>query len=97
LAEHFKQHPVLNLADVAYTLQVGRKAFNHRRMIVCRDLADTVKTIEVSDPRRMFTATQEPHNRPLVFMFPGGERNMSIWVLSSTKQSPPCVSRSTCA
>ena len=38
LAEHLKQHPDLNLADVAHTLQVGRRTFDHRRMVVCRDL-----------------------------------------------------------
>jgi acyl transferase domain-containing protein/acyl carrier protein len=71
LAEHFKQHPGLNLADVAYTLQVGRKAFNHRRMLVCHDRADAVQTLAVPNPRRVLSATQEPHHRPIVFMFPG--------------------------
>jgi acyl transferase domain-containing protein len=37
LAEHLQQHPDLNLADVAHTLQVGRRAFEHRRMVVCRN------------------------------------------------------------
>src|SRR5690242_9338995 len=32
--EHLARHPALNLADVAYTLQVGRKECSHRRMLV---------------------------------------------------------------
>ncbi|MGO9958820.1 MAG: beta-ketoacyl synthase N-terminal-like domain-containing protein [Solirubrobacteraceae bacterium] len=34
---HLHRHPELELADVAYTLQVGRTPFNHRRIIVCAD------------------------------------------------------------
>ena len=32
LAEHLRSHPELPLADVAWTLQVGRKAHPHRRI-----------------------------------------------------------------
>src|SRR6266566_4814698 len=31
LVTHLKKHPELNLSDIAYTLQVGRSAFNHRQ------------------------------------------------------------------
>src|SRR5262249_19869330 len=72
LVEYLKQHPALNLADVAYTLQVGRKIFSHRRTMICHSLTDAVTTLETLDPRRVFTAIQEPHDRPVVFMFPGG-------------------------
>ncbi|HBL29312.1 MAG TPA: hypothetical protein DD490_20975, partial [Acidobacteria bacterium] len=30
LARHLREHPEVDLADVAYTLQVGRRAFRHR-------------------------------------------------------------------
>jgi len=46
LVEHLKQHPDLNLADVAYTYQVGRQAFTHRRMLVCQTLEGAVTTLE---------------------------------------------------
>src|SRR5207253_6803293 len=36
LATYLKQHTESSLADVAYTLQVGRKTFSHRRVVVCR-------------------------------------------------------------
>jgi hypothetical protein len=42
LAVHLKQHPELNLADVAYTLQEGRKAFAHRLSLVCRCLPEAI-------------------------------------------------------
>jgi phthiocerol/phenolphthiocerol synthesis type-I polyketide synthase E len=42
LAGHLESHPEIGadeLADVAFTLRVGRRAFDHRRAVVCRDAA----------------------------------------------------------
>ncbi|MDF5706499.1 MAG: beta-ketoacyl synthase N-terminal-like domain-containing protein [Nostoc sp. S4] len=71
LVTHLKQHPDLKLADVAYTLEVGRRAFDHRRMVVCQNFDDAVKTLETLDPQRIFTHFQEPCNQQVVFLFPG--------------------------
>jgi len=56
---------------VAFTLQVGRKDFSHRRMVVCTDLADAISVLETKDPRRVFTSVHVPADRPVVFMFTG--------------------------
>jgi acyl transferase domain-containing protein/acyl carrier protein len=71
LVDYLKQHPNTKLADVAYTLQIGRRAFNHRRMVVCRNVDDAVNALTVLDPQRVFTGLQENNDRPVVFMFPG--------------------------
>jgi phthiocerol/phenolphthiocerol synthesis type-I polyketide synthase E len=71
LVNHLKCYPDLNLADVAYTLQNGRKAFSHRRMVVCQDLDDAVTTLETLEPKRVLTSLQEPINRDVVFVFSG--------------------------
>ncbi|QDL10797.1 polyketide synthase [Brasilonema octagenarum UFV-E1] len=71
LVQHLKQHPNINLADVAYTLGVGRRVFDHRRMVVCQDIDDTVKILETKDPQRVFTHFTEPCEQEVVFMFPG--------------------------
>jgi acyl transferase domain-containing protein/acyl carrier protein len=71
LLKHLKHDPALNLADVAYTLQVGRKAFKERRAVVCRDLDDAVAALETLDRRRVLTNAQAPAERPVAFMFPG--------------------------
>ena len=71
LLEHLKQHLDLNLADVAYTLHRGRKAFDHRRMIVCQSLEDAMTSLQTGDPKRVWTSFQEPTNRDIVFMFSG--------------------------
>ena len=36
LRRHLEAHPDISLADVAYTLQVGRREFSQRRAVVCR-------------------------------------------------------------
>ncbi|MBP5972976.1 SDR family oxidoreductase [Brasilonema sp. CT11] len=71
LANYLQQHPELNLADVAYTLAVGRQTFNHRRIMVCETIDDAVKTLHPVEPQRVFTYYQQPCNYPVVFMFPG--------------------------
>jgi acyl transferase domain-containing protein/acyl carrier protein len=71
LGEHLKSNPPSSLADVAYTLQVGRKSFPRRRMLVCQSLADAVAALESLDRRRVSTHYQEPADRDVVFMFPG--------------------------
>ena len=71
LVENLKQHSHLSLADVTYTLQVGRKAFSYRRMLVCQNVNDAISTLETSDPKRMLTVYQERRNPPVAFMFSG--------------------------
>jgi acyl transferase domain-containing protein len=71
LIRYLEQRPDANIADVAYTLQVGRRAFAHRRMLVCRDLPDALAALRGLDPKRVLTARQESEERPLAFMFPG--------------------------
>ena len=63
--DYVKANPGLNLADAAYTLMVGRKAFEHRRMLVCRDLAGIIHT-----PGAEGKAVAREEKRA-VFMFPG--------------------------
>ena len=71
LLTHLKLNPHLTLADVAYTLQIGRRAFNHRRMLVCHSLKDAIAALEAQDARRVFTSGPETAERPLAFMFTG--------------------------
>ncbi|MCP3142305.1 type I polyketide synthase [Pyxidicoccus xibeiensis] len=71
LAEHLKAHPTLPLADVAYTLAVGRRTFDHRRFVVCRDTEDAAGTLATLHPERVLSRVQESTQRSLVFLFPG--------------------------
>ena len=71
LVEHLKNQPDLNLADVAYTLQVGRRRFGNRRVVVCQNVDDAVNALDTADPKRVFTAFADMDDRPVVFMFSG--------------------------
>ncbi len=71
LATHLRDHPDFTLADVAYTLQVGRRRFGHRRAVVCRDARNAVDMLESSDPKLVMTVHSEQEDRPVAFMFPG--------------------------
>ncbi|HDN26284.1 MAG TPA: SDR family oxidoreductase [Thioploca sp.] len=72
LLEHLKQHPDLNLADVAYTYQVGRHVFDHCRLLVCQTLEDAVTALETREAKRIVSHTLENYQEPsVVFMFSG--------------------------
>ncbi|HJT56499.1 MAG TPA: type I polyketide synthase [Ktedonobacteraceae bacterium] len=72
LATHLEHHPNLDLADVAYTCQVGRKTLRQQRMLVCRDRQEAVELLRTQRTGRVFTHIRETnHKRPIAFMFPG--------------------------
>jgi amino acid adenylation domain-containing protein len=71
LAEHLRDEPGIPLPDVAFTLQVGRKAFQHRRALLCRDLPEAALALETLDPERVLTLTATPGEHPVAFLFPG--------------------------
>ncbi|WP_329585423.1 phosphopantetheine-binding protein [Kitasatospora sp. NBC_01250] len=48
LARHLEQHPEQPLADVAWTLQSGRRAFAHRRHVVCADRAEAIAALSAT-------------------------------------------------
>ncbi len=61
------------LADIAYTLQVGRQPFEHRRFAVCRTLDDAIAALEGADASRVFSAAHrasEGTASEVVFLFP---------------------------
>jgi amino acid adenylation domain-containing protein len=77
LADHLRQAPGLELADVAFTLTHGRKAFQHRRALVVSGMsgasgvADAAVALETRDPERLLSTALDPGDRPVAFLFPG--------------------------
>ena len=72
LADHLETHPDLPLADVAYTLKEGRRAFEKRRVLVAGSQAEAVELLRSNDTRRVFTHSALADKPEIVFMFPGG-------------------------
>ena len=50
LAGYLKAHPDVNIADIAYTLQVGRRALKHRRVIMCAGVAGAICALKDDAP-----------------------------------------------
>jgi acyl transferase domain-containing protein/acyl carrier protein len=71
LLAHLKAHPEQSLADIAFTLQTGRKLFANRRALVCRNHQDAIEALEDTTGGRMLTLVQEKQDRPVCFLFPG--------------------------
>jgi len=70
-AAHLLEHPEQNFADVAFTLQEGRKAFEHRRMAVCRDASAAASLLQSRIPSQVFTTVSASRRRPVAFLLPG--------------------------
>ena len=71
LATFLKTNPDAKIADAAYTLQTGRKVFNHRRFVVCRGPQDAAAALEAPEGQRRVTAFQETTSPEITFMFSG--------------------------
>ncbi len=63
--------PGYRMTDIAYTLQNGRKEFNHRCIVMCKDRENAVDVLANKDPVQMTFSQTTASSRPVAFMFPG--------------------------
>ena len=71
LAAHLENHPEQPLADVAYTLQSGRRLFAHRRWVVARDHQEAITRLRSPEVQRDASLVREPRDAQVAFLFPG--------------------------
>jgi acyl transferase domain-containing protein/acyl carrier protein len=71
LARHLSARHDAELADVAYTLQVGRRRMSHRRIVVCREAAEAVRQLESAAPPHLYASEPEGERPRLIYLFPG--------------------------
>jgi acyl transferase domain-containing protein/acyl carrier protein len=71
LARYLREHPETDLADVAYTLKVGRPAFKHRRALVCSSADEAAAALANPRDPRLLTALQDTGDRPVAFLLSG--------------------------
>jgi amino acid adenylation domain-containing protein len=60
-----------SFADVAYTLQAGRRAFDHRSSLVAKNAAEAIATLSKPDSRSVISAVRDGKHSDVIFMFPG--------------------------
>ena len=71
LAAHLEVNPDINMADVAHTLRLGRKAFVQRACVVADSSRQAVASLrDPASPQKLF-GTVEAKAPDIVFMFPG--------------------------
>ena len=86
LVAHLKSEPAPHLADAAWTLQVGRRRFSHRRAAVVRNLPEAILALSQRDPKRVQSRASTNDSASANFLFPGQgsqHRNMSRQVYES--------------
>ncbi len=88
LADFFARYPDSNLADVAYTLQVGRRAFEHRRIAVCRNAADAAAVLGRGDAARAFTTVAATPSPSCVLMFPSLDEAAPLPIAELYEEEP---------
>ncbi|GCE23093.1 type I polyketide synthase [Dictyobacter kobayashii] len=74
LAAYLQAHPELPCADIAYTLQLGRKEFECRQAILCRDVREAIAALQGQQGPKIADSSKEnvPGNRrQIAFAFPG--------------------------
>jgi acyl transferase domain-containing protein/NAD(P)-dependent dehydrogenase (short-subunit alcohol dehydrogenase family) len=69
LAGFLERRPDIDLADLAYTLQAGRKVFEHRALLAAADSVAAAASLR--NARALARAHGEPGARPVNFMFSG--------------------------
>ncbi|MFD2169296.1 type I polyketide synthase [Tumebacillus lipolyticus] len=71
IAAYLSERQDVELADVAHTLQTGRRAFRHRRIVAVQGHADAVEALRAQVSKRVVTGESETRDRSVVFLFPG--------------------------
>ncbi len=71
LRQHLQQHPEINFEDLAYTLQIGRRQFNYRRILVCENRQDALGAFQEQVSQRVLTDFSQNTHPAVAFMFPG--------------------------
>jgi acyl transferase domain-containing protein len=71
LIEFLRANPEVSIPDVAYTLQVGRRPFRHRRSFVACAAGGALKVLEEKKPGKVFTGDTQNRKGSVAFLFPG--------------------------
>ncbi len=60
-----------NVADIAYTQNIGRKSFGYREFIVCENRKEAIDLLSSRDKTGIGVPVRHGDNQTIVFMFPG--------------------------
>jgi acyl transferase domain-containing protein len=99
LKNHLFAEPGVNLADAAFTLQLGRRDFNHRLCFICRDQREAVAALdeflsncspaETTGGNGVAYRVCEGRDLPVVFLLPGESDHKTVYG-AELYQKEPC-------
>lgn len=89
LLEALKKSESQNFADVAYTLQVGREGFSHRRRFICNSREEAISILSDPGSRKVQTTRVVGDRKRIGFMFSGmgaqyHEMCKDLWLTENT-------------
>jgi acyl transferase domain-containing protein/thioesterase domain-containing protein len=68
-ASYLQENPELDIADVSFTCQFGRRAFSYRRALVCRNLSEAIDALRGNSRQGVWKVDREDPD--VVFLFSG--------------------------
>jgi len=71
LREFLINNKSVNMGDLAYTLQVGRKAFPFRRCLVCADRESAIAALCRDSPEKLASNRADESRRRVILLLPG--------------------------
>ncbi len=98
MGEFLRREPAVNLADAAYTLQVGRREFEHRRAVLCSTVSEALSALDGSAAERVWSGSARAGGASVAFLLTGqGSQYVGmaegLWREDETFRSAaaPCV------
>lgn len=70
LLDHLNKRGDQNISDIAYTLQVGRREFDHKFYMVCSGHEDAITQLQNDNGSNDY-GTHQAQLSPVIFLFPG--------------------------
>ncbi|MCP4158150.1 MAG: SDR family NAD(P)-dependent oxidoreductase, partial [bacterium] len=88
LARYLENNPGTKLDDAAYTLQVGREAFQYRRKYAVENIPKAIEALTAGKNGERPTQYVKEKNKPVVFIYPGLGAQYVNMALELYRQEP---------
>jgi amino acid adenylation domain-containing protein len=88
LVTYLKASKESTLANIAYTLQVGRQEFPYRKFVICESKNEAVQLLETGSSRNEPVTYVREQTPEVVFMFPGQSSQYPKMGLNLYKHEP---------
>lgn len=67
LLDYLEKHKTVNIADAAFTLQIGRRTFNHKKVMIAADRQELIAVLKQQRQAAVFSGVEKPKDIEAVF------------------------------